>query len=159
MTRNLTNATGGIYPWGSFKTDQQLGVQHTVAGNAGSYNYGGYMLVLGDDNTSQEDVFSRISNLDKFITDNTVAFNFVMSGYVLDIDYFYSLDFLLERVTTGGFQPVVLSYQIFKPSLSWNYSFNLAGDIIIYILTVVLVSVNVRAVVPHSLVTAQVENK
>ena len=123
-----------------------MGVDYTVVGNSGSYNSGGYKFVIGNDSSTQEEVEAKLQDFDDFITDNTLAFNFIMSGYILDVDYFYSLDFLIERTPTGGFQPTVISYQIFRPTLSWNYPFNLGGDFVIYFLTFAQVSVNIRAV-------------
>lgn len=146
MTDTLKDQNNVTYPWGEFKTDSELGVKYVVSGSGGTFNSGGYIYSLGGRYTPRETVLERVSQVDKFITGRTLAFNFISSGYILDIDYFYSLDCLLERAPTGGFQPSVLAFRIFRPTLSWNYKFNLVGDIIIYVLTIVQVSANINAV-------------
>ena len=136
-----------------------MGVKLKVSGNSGSYHFGGYKFVIANDSSSKEQVEAKLLLFENFVTSNTIAYNFIMSGYILDSDYFYSLHLLIERTPTGGFQPTIIEYQIFRPSLSWNYPFNLVGDIIIYILTFAQVSVNVRAVGPFHLAYPQVEKK
>lgn len=146
VTAQLNDTNNVPYPWADFKTDEDLGIDYTVSGSTGTFNSGGYLYVLADRNSTRETILERIEAITSFVTDNTLAFNFIMSGYILDIDYFYSLHIFLERTPTGGFQPFGTSYQIFRPTLSWNYIFNLVGDVIVYVLTVIQVSVNIRAV-------------
>lgn len=124
-----------------------MGVKASVQGDITNYNAGGYMFKLGGDSATKESVLLKIQNFEKFLTANTLAFNLIMSGYILDLDYFYSINFLIERTPTGGFQAVKYQYDIFRPSLSWNYTFNLVGDIIVYILSIIQISINIKTLV------------
>jgi hypothetical protein len=147
LSEDLKDAGGNLYPWGKFKSQTELGVDYSVNGYLTSYEKGGYMLTLGSDKAFKEDVEARIAQINEFVSDNTLAINFILGGYILDDDYFFSINFLIERTPSGGFQPVITSYDIFRPTLSWNYPFNVVGDIITYILTIIQVSLNVRALI------------
>lgn len=146
-TEDLLASNGSILPWGKFRTNQDVGVTFVIDGNVTTYASGGYVVFLGNSSTTREEVSAKIGNISSFITDNTLAFSFVMSGYILDLDYFYSIDLLIERTPTGSFQPSKVMYDIFRPTLSWNYTFNVVGDIIIYVLTIIQVSLNIKAVI------------
>lgn len=112
----------------------------------GSYDAGGYLLVIGKDTDFAEDVSLKIKDITNTITSNTLAFNLIVTGYITDIDYFYSVNFLIERTPSGGFLPTFSKYDIFRPTLSWNYPFNIVGDIIVYILSIVSLAINIRTV-------------
>lgn len=139
-------ANGTLYSWGKFMSDEEIGLNSEVSGSLGSYKNGGYVLKIGRDGTTLLEAQSNMAHFGEFIRPNTLAFNFVMGGYILDIDYFFSVDLLLERTPTGGYQPVVKNYDLFRPTLSWNYSYNLYGDLLVYLLTVIQLSVNIKTV-------------
>ena len=84
-------------------SDEQLKVTFQVNGNNTAFNKGGYMLRIGSDDLPLEQVKANIGNMSNFITENTLAFNFVISGYILDVDYFYSINLLVEKTSTGSF--------------------------------------------------------
>ena len=140
-----TNAT---YPWGVFKENKDLGVTYPMSGELSSYNDGGYMLVVGNSLTPYADIVNgSMKYIDSFITSNTLAVNFLYGGYINDIDYFFSVNLLFEKAITGGYQASLVELEVFKPTLSWNYAFNLVGDILIYILNIIQFGVNIKELV------------
>ena len=127
-----------LFPWGKFKTKAELGLNYNLGGFISDYDEGGYPLEFGLETESLELMKNRIKKIDKFLTRNTLAANFILSGYILDIDYFFSLNLALEKTPSGGYQPIMKEVQVFRPGLRWNYMFNLAGDITVYLLSIML---------------------
>ena len=100
---DLRDQNGALLPWGKYMSDEQMKVTFQVNGNNTAFNKGGYMLRIGSDDLPFEQVKANIGNMSNFITENTLAFNFVISGYILDVDYFYSINLLVEKTSTGSF--------------------------------------------------------
>lgn len=71
----------------------------------------------------------------------------MLGGYVPDIDYFFTVNFLAERSSVGGFLPIIYDVTIFRPRLSWNNFWILLFDWILYILGIVLGFVYIKELI------------
>ena len=130
-----------------FFTNEQLEISYSLSGMNSDYNAGGHLISLGKDTNTADEISKKLPDIISTITSNTLAINLVVTGYILDMDYFYNVNFLVERTPSGGFLPTLSKYDIFRPTLSWNYPFNIVGDIIVYILSIVSLGINIRTVI------------
>ena len=138
-TKDLNHPISGkLLPWGKFKTKEELGLVYNLEGFLSDYDEGGYALEFFTEHEPLENVTKRIKDFDEFLKINTMAANFILSGYILDIDYFFSINLAIEKTPSGGYQPIKKEVEVFRPGLRWNYLFNLIGDMIVYFLSCVL---------------------
>lgn len=86
---------------------------------------------MGRENTHLEEVQKLINPISQLIPASTVSANLLLSGYIYDVDYFFSINLMAERSASGGFLPIISDVDIFRPGLTWNRQRNLAYDIII----------------------------
>lgn len=100
---DLKDAKGHIYPWGRFKSREKLGLTYNLEGYLSDYSEGGYYLELGQETTPLENVRIKLSRISEFLKTNTLAANFVVGGYILDIDYFFSINLAIEKTLSGGY--------------------------------------------------------
>lgn len=84
-TKDLNNAKGDLHPWGKFQSKEDLGLDYNLKGFLSDYKEGGYPLYFGIETMSLENVTKRISNFDNFLEINSLAANFILGGYILDI--------------------------------------------------------------------------
>lgn len=147
QTKTLYDENDKVYPWGKFKTKEQLGLVYILEGFLSNYDYGGYALELGVETMPLENITRKIDRIDEFLDVNTMAANFILGGYILDIDYFFSINLAIEKTPSGGYQPIKKEVEVFRPGLRWNYIFNLIGDIIVYILSIGLALIYIRTLI------------
>jgi hypothetical protein len=84
-TKDLLDKDGNLYPWGKFHTKEDLDLDYNLNGFLSDYSEGGYPLFFGIETMSLENVTKRLDHFDKFLDFNTLAANFVLGGYILDI--------------------------------------------------------------------------
>ena len=135
---------GDLFEWGKFQTKEELGLIYNLQGYLSDYDEGGYPLEFGLEDEKLEKIQKKLKKLDKFLSTSTLAANFILSGYILDIDYFFSLNLAIEKTPSGGFQPIKKSIEVFRPGLNWNYLFMTVGDVVVYTLTLFLIAIYCR---------------
>lgn len=147
QTKDLIDKSGVIYPWGKFKSKEDLNLLYVLKGFLSQYDNGGYPLEFGLEDTPLENITKILSNFDEFLGVNTLAANFILGGYILDIDYFFSINLAIEKTPSGGYQPIKKEVEVFRPGLRWNYMFNFIGDMIVYLLSIILALIYIRTLI------------
>lgn len=147
QTKPLYSKNGSLFPWGKFKKKEEMGLVYILNGFLSNYDFGGYPFELGIETTPLENVTRGIDNIQEFLAVNTLAANFILGGYILDIDYFFSINLAIEKTPSGGYQPIKKEVEVFRPGLRWNYMFNLIGDIIVYILSACLAAIYIKTLI------------
>lgn len=84
-TSDLLDKSGKLYPWGKFHSKEELGLDYQLTGFLSEYSQGGYPLFFGIETMSLENITKRLDKFDEFLDLNTLAANFILGGYVLDI--------------------------------------------------------------------------
>ena len=102
-TEDLKDEKGELYPWGKFRSKESLGLDYELNGFLSMYGEGGYVLELGVESDPLEEITAKLQKLPKFLEFNTLAANFVVGGYILDIDYFFSVNLAIEKTPSGGY--------------------------------------------------------
>jgi len=132
----LKGSDGQIVPWGIFRDKKELGIEYTLEGFLSDYAEGGYVLEFGAEDQYLEDVMKPLLNISDFLKYNSLAANFILGGYILDIDYFFSINLAIEKTPSGGYQPITKEVEVFRPGLDWNNKKNLILDILVGLLTI-----------------------
>jgi hypothetical protein len=145
-TKDLVGSNGKPLPWSKFYQKDELDIDYNLQGFLSNYNEGGYPLFFGIETMSLENITRRLDRFDDFLQINSLAANFVLGGYILDIDYFFSINLAIEKTASGGYQPIKQEVEVFRPGLRWNYMFNLIGDIIVYVFSIFLLMIYIRTV-------------
>lgn len=118
-TRDLLDHRGKVLSWGKFYSKKSLGLNQGLRGFLSNYNEGGYALFLGSETETLESVTKKMQPMmdstNFFLQNNTLAANFILSGYILDmgryalsflgniLDYFFSVNLAIEKTQSSGF--------------------------------------------------------
>lgn len=101
--KDQKGSDGELYPWGKYRTKDNLGLDYTLQGFLSDYNEGGYAIELGLEKTPLENIQKKLKKINKFLSFNSLSANFVIGGYILDIDYFFSINLAIEKTPSGGY--------------------------------------------------------
>lgn len=107
--------------WKNFCSSSQSGIDYTIKGYDGSGYIWGLGLQLDSSEIVQASIANNLNQLEKeFFHTGTQAVSYLLGGYLLDIDYFFSINLALERNESGTFYPLLTDVSVFKPNISWN---------------------------------------
>lgn len=141
--RDQKSPSGDLYPWGKYRTKSDIGLNYILSGYLSDYSEGGHAIELGLEKIPLENIQKRLKNINKFLSFNSLAANFVLGGYILDIDYFFSINLAIEKTPSGGYQPIMKEVEVFRPHLYWNYNINFYVDIMTAILTLAQILIHI----------------
>lgn len=88
-TKDILDHKGKRLSWGKFYSKKKLGLKYNLRGFLSDYSEGGYSIFMGIETDSLENVLKKFTPMMNswsfYLQNNTLAANFVFSGYILDM--------------------------------------------------------------------------
>lgn len=109
-------------PWGEFVLNETSGITFPLHGEFNWYPGNGYLYKIGNQLGNITSINNTISSMasNKYIDNSTLAISYILGGYILDIDFFFSINLGLEKTRAGSYKVIENKVELFRPWLFWN---------------------------------------